>query len=256
MTNGANYKRGKLHHTPWHSDIRTSNQLNNAIGDLSQYNHDPSNVQMVALNPIFRYHNSTKYWPLRLGGALGASALKCYINSDYAGCPDDYKSTSGRVFTCGGAANWRSRQQTATAQSTTNAEYSAFGVGCIRLRLIPHLLNELGIRTILPAFSDSQSLITSIKKRIYRGTPVAHIATDYNSAADMARDGEIDLSYVLTAEMPADCFTKPLPKPAFLKQCATMGTIGIGLRNCLGMRGNGRGNCIGIANGIRTPVRK
>jgi len=28
MTNGANYKRGKLHHSLWHSDIRTSNQLN------------------------------------------------------------------------------------------------------------------------------------------------------------------------------------------------------------------------------------
>jgi len=28
MSNGANYKRGKLHHSPWHSDIRTSNQLN------------------------------------------------------------------------------------------------------------------------------------------------------------------------------------------------------------------------------------
>jgi len=28
MTNGANYKWGKLHHSPWHSDIRTSNQLN------------------------------------------------------------------------------------------------------------------------------------------------------------------------------------------------------------------------------------
>jgi hypothetical protein len=29
MTNGANYKRAKLHHSLWHSDIRTSNQLNN-----------------------------------------------------------------------------------------------------------------------------------------------------------------------------------------------------------------------------------
>jgi hypothetical protein len=28
MNNGANYKRGMLHHSPWHSDIRTSNQLN------------------------------------------------------------------------------------------------------------------------------------------------------------------------------------------------------------------------------------
>jgi riboflavin transporter FmnP len=28
MTNGANFKRGKLHHSPWHSEIHTSNQLN------------------------------------------------------------------------------------------------------------------------------------------------------------------------------------------------------------------------------------
>jgi len=28
MTNGATYQWGKLHHSPWHSDIRTSNQLN------------------------------------------------------------------------------------------------------------------------------------------------------------------------------------------------------------------------------------
>jgi len=28
ITNGASYKWGKLHHSPWHSDIWTSNQLN------------------------------------------------------------------------------------------------------------------------------------------------------------------------------------------------------------------------------------
>jgi len=36
MTNGANYKRGKLHHSPWHSDIHTSNQLNTPRGWLSR----------------------------------------------------------------------------------------------------------------------------------------------------------------------------------------------------------------------------
>jgi len=59
-------------------------------------------------------------------------------------------------------------------------------------------------------------MIASIKNRIYRGTAVAHIATKYYLAADMARDGEIDLSYVLTTEMLANCFTKPHPKSAFL----------------------------------------
>jgi hypothetical protein len=90
----------------------------------------------------------------------------------------------------------------------------------------------------------------------------------------MARDGEIDLSYVPTAEILVICFPKPLPKSAFLKLCAAMGMIVIGLRNGqgnglwigiriglgngLGTLGNGRGNGIGIAhrNGIRNAVGK
>ena len=36
MTNGANYKRGKWHHSPWQSDIRTPNQLNTPPGQLSR----------------------------------------------------------------------------------------------------------------------------------------------------------------------------------------------------------------------------
>jgi len=132
----------------------------------------------------------------------------------------------------------------------------------MRLAQISHLLTELVIPTIPPLFSESQSLITSLNNKICRGTAVAHIATRYYLAADMARDGEIDLSYVPTAEMLADYFTKRLPKPAFMKQSAAMEMIGIGLRNgvrnCLrnglgngfgnGL-GNGLGNCLG--NGLR-----
>jgi hypothetical protein len=178
-----------------------------AIGVLSRYNHDPSNEHLVALKRVFRYLNGTKDWRLRFGGALGEStlggegegALRCYVDSDYAGCPDDYKSTSGLVITFGGAVDWRSRKQKSTTQSTTDAEYYAFAVGCMRLTQISHLLKELGIPTIPYVFSDSQSLIASIKNRIYRGTAVAHIATKYYLAADMARDRVIDLSYVPTA---------------------------------------------------------
>jgi len=66
----------------------------------------------------------------------------------------------------------------------------------MKLTQISLHLNEFGIPTIPPVFSDSQSLIASIKNRIYRRTAVEHIATRYYLAADMARDGEIHLSYV------------------------------------------------------------
>jgi hypothetical protein len=85
----------------------------------------------------------------------------------------------------------------------------------------------------------------------------------YDLAADIARDGEINMSYVQTAEMLVDCFTMSLPKPDFLKQCATMGMIGIGLGNGLGTFGNGLriglGNALGSGpnihrNGLRNGV--
>jgi len=224
---------------------------------LSWNNHVPSNEPMVALKRVFRYSNGTKDWRLRVGGALGGvlaestlggegeGALICYVVSDYAWCPDDYKSTCGLVITFGGAVNWRSRKEMSTAHSMTNAEYCAFGVRCMRLTPMLYLLNKLCIPTAPHVFSDSQSLIVSIKNKICCGTAVAHVATKNYLASDISRDGEIGLSHILTAEMIADCFTEPLPKPAFLKSCAEMGMIGIGLGNGLG---NGLG--IGIRHGV------
>jgi len=113
-------------------------------------------------------------------------------------------------------------------------------------------------------------VIASIKNRIYCRTAFAHIATKYYLAEDMARDGQIDLSYLPTAEMLTDCFTKPLLKPALLEQCAAMGMIGIELGNGIGIGirnafrnglttlGNGpaNGNGFGNGNGIGNAVVK
>jgi len=87
-----------------------------AIGVLSQDNHDPSNEHMIALKREFRYLNRTKDWRRRFSRALGGEgegALGCYVDSDYAGCPDDYNSTSGLVITFGGGltGNWQNRNR-------------------------------------------------------------------------------------------------------------------------------------------------
>jgi hypothetical protein len=153
-----------------------------------------------------------------LGGILGGEGeggLEYYIDWDYARCPDDNKSTSGLFVTFRRVVDLRSRKQKSTAQSTTNAEYCAFGVGCMRLTQISHLMNKLGIPTVPHMFSNSQSLIWSIYNRIYRGSLVTHDATKFDVAGDMAREGGIDLRYIPTAEMLPDCFTQPLPNPGF-----------------------------------------
>jgi len=124
----------------------------------------------------------------------------------------------------------------------------------MRLTEISHLINKLSILTIPHMLADSQSLIASMKKRIYSGTAVAHIANKSYLAAHMTRYGEIHLSYLPTAEMLAGYFTKPLPKPAFLKKTAAMGIIGIGIGNSLGNGLGILGNGVGTGNGIRNAV--
>jgi len=76
----------------------------------------------------------------------------------------------------------------------------------------------------------------------------------------MARDGQIDMSYVPTAEMLADRFTQLQPKTHCWVQCDIIGrirsTLGKGLRIGIGncdansfcMLGNHQGNGITIGN--------
>jgi len=119
-------------------------------------------------------------------------------------------------------------------------------------------------------FSGAESQMARIIYRMYHGTAVAHFATKYTLAAVMARDRETQLSYIPTAEMLAHCFPKLLPKPAYMKQCAVMGMIRIGLgnvlgieignclRNSLNMFANGYGSGIGMAigHGIMNAIGK
>jgi len=77
MTNGANYKRGKLHHSPWHSDIRTSNQLNNPFVNIV---HEPKDGSKKTLKSVCDFECSGVYLRM-LKVAVTFSGMKAsYIN--------------------------------------------------------------------------------------------------------------------------------------------------------------------------------
>jgi hypothetical protein len=74
---------------------------------------------------IFRYLIGTQDYDIKFGpneplGPVG------FTDSDYAGCLDTRKSTSGYIFKYGNdAISWRWKLQDCTATSTTEAEYVA-----------------------------------------------------------------------------------------------------------------------------------
>jgi hypothetical protein len=200
-----------------------------AVGMLGRYAHDPSESHMVAMKRLLRYLAETVDWKLRIGSADGS--IQMYADADYAKCADDFHSTSGYVLNFGGAIDWKSKKQKSVAQSTTDAEYYAFGTAAMRLSQVNYLLDELGYSDIRPViYGDNQSAIHSIKNGIFRGTIAKpHIATKFFLASEMVRDGLVDLEYVKTGDMLADGLTKALPLPAHREFCKALGMHGSGL---------------------------
>ena len=79
----------------------------------------------MAIQWIFRYLKRTKGLKLTYHGSTDLK-LHGFSNSNYQGCLDNQKSTSGFVFTlCGGAIVWKSKKQECVAQSTMKVEYVA-----------------------------------------------------------------------------------------------------------------------------------
>jgi hypothetical protein len=87
--------------------------------------HNPGRPHWNAVKHIFRYLVGTQDYGIKFG-PNEPSALVGFTDSDYAGCLDTRKSTSGYFFRFGiGAISWRSKLQDCTATSTTEAEYVA-----------------------------------------------------------------------------------------------------------------------------------
>ena len=87
--------------------------------------------------------------------------LHGYVDSDFAGDVDSWKSTIGYVFTLGsGAVSQVSRLQKIVALSTTEAEYVVAIENCKEMILLKDFMKELGKEQMCPSLhSDSQSAI-------------------------------------------------------------------------------------------------
>jgi len=74
---------------------------------------------------VMRYLKRTKYYMLTYKRS-DQLEITGYSNSNFAGCLDSLRSTSGYIFMlAGGAVFWRNAKQTLTASSTMAAEFVA-----------------------------------------------------------------------------------------------------------------------------------
>ena len=190
-----------------------------SVGNVARFCSDPTEEHWTAVKRIFRYLQGTANYGLEYSKQNGDGNLVGFSDADWAGDPNDRKSTSGYIFVMnGGAISWKSRKQTCVALSTAEAEYVALASAAQETAWIRQLLNDLHHQQDDPTilYEDNQAAV-AISKNSQLHTKMKHIAIRYHYVREKALDKTIDVQYCPTNDMVADILTKGLTLDKFLK---------------------------------------
>jgi hypothetical protein len=155
-----------------------------------------------------------------------------YSDSDFTGCLDTDRSTSGYVFKlASGAISWSSFKQTVMTSSTMYAEfvacYEAVEQTMWLKKFVPVLRVVDSIERPLKLYCDNEPtvLYAHNNKKI---KAAKHINIRFYVVKEKIQDQTISLEHISTKKMIADPLTKGLPPSVFREYL-----VGMGLRESL-----------------------
>jgi hypothetical protein len=115
------------------------------VNKASQFMHSPTDEHWNGVKRILRYLKGTLSYGLQIR-AHSSFDLHAYSDADWAGCPDDRRSTSGFcVFLGSNLLSWGSKKQNTVSKSSTEAEYRSMVGTCTKLVWLQQLLHELHV---------------------------------------------------------------------------------------------------------------
>ena len=150
-----------------------------------------------------------------------------YSDSDYAGCLDSRRSTSGYIFMlAGGAISWRSAKQTLVATSIMEAEFvSCFETSSQDIWLksfISGLRIVDSIRKPLRIYCDNSAAVF-LSKNNKSGSRSKHIDIKYLVLKGRVAANEVTIQHISTELMIADPLTKGISPKLFRDHVEHMG---------------------------------
>ena len=150
-----------------------------------------------------------------------------YSDSDFAGCVDSRRSTSGYIFMmAGGAISWRSVKQSLTATSTMEAEFvSCFEATSHGVWLKSFIFGLKIVNTIsrpLRIFCDNLAAVFMAKNN-KSGSRSKHIDIKYLAIRERVKDKKVVIEHISTELMIADPLTKGMPPFKFKDHVERMG---------------------------------
>jgi hypothetical protein len=186
-----------------------------SIHQVSRFLHNPGKKHWDAVKRILRYVKGTKNLALTFKKQDTEDKLLGYSDADFGHESNKRKSITGWVFTYNGTPiSWSSKQQTITAQSTTEAETIALSDATKEALWLRNVINEITQQPLgpTPIFCDNESTLHIVRNREYRPR-TKHLDIRHYFARENEELKRISTKSINTKDNVADILTKPLLGP-------------------------------------------
>jgi hypothetical protein len=191
-----------------------------AVSELSRFVSKPSQVHFAAAKQKLRYLKGTKDIGLKYTKPHDRlHTLWGFVDSDWAGCPDSRRSTSGFVLMLNGAAiAWKSKRQSVVALSTAEAEFIAASSMIQEVIYARRLLDNLGFPQSGPTvvYEDNATCIKWAGGAVGGSDRAKHIDLREHFVHEAQANNTDRLEPIKGTANVADLLTKPLLKTPFV----------------------------------------
>jgi histone deacetylase 1/2 len=178
-----------------------------SVNKVCQFLHAPT----TAVKRILRYLHGTISLGLRLSRS-SSTIISAFSDADWAGCPDDRRSTGGfAVYLGSNLISWNARKQATVSRSSTEAEYKSLANATAEVMWLQTLLYELRV-------AQSKTTVLwcdNIGATYLSANPVfdartKHIEVDYHFVHERVPQRLQDIRFISSRDQVADGFTKSL----------------------------------------------
>ena len=197
-----------------HVMVCTRPDIAAAVGILSRFLDSSTTTHWEAALRVLHYLKGTRSECLKYSKDATNDVFG-FCDSDWAGDPDDNRSTTGWVFVwCGAAISWQSKKQKSCAQSSCEAEYYAAGMASFEVSWLWNILSELHMKPSKPitVWSDSKSAINLSANPVFHERS-KHIKNKWHHIRELLYEGLLQIEKIHTDENVADALTKAVPGP-------------------------------------------
>ena len=156
--------------------------------------------------------NSKKCLPKFPTDGIENLQLSCYVDAAHANDLRTRRSTTGyALHLSGGCISYRCKTQSATATSSTEAEFYAAIMAAKHAQYIRAVLSDLGFSQTSPTpiYCDDQSTIKMFNSQISTERS-RHICVQWFAIQDWKAQGHVLLRFIQGIINPAGDLTKPL----------------------------------------------